>query len=203
MKILIADKFEKAGVEALQSLGHTVVSDPDLGPDTLSGAVTEHDPDILIVRSTKVPEPVFDAAKSLSLVIRAGAGYDTIDVGAASKRAISVANCPGKNSVAVAELTWGLITALDRKIPQPTSDLREGKWDKKGYGKASGLKGRTLGVIGPICSATQASSSARPSDATSGDDAARSSCSWGSAATSNSISSGHQWCPLCRVWRYR
>lgn len=148
MKVLIADKFEKSGVEGLTALGCEVVSDPDLGPETLPGAMKEHDPDVLVVRSTKVPAPVFDAARALALVIRAGAGYDTIDVEAASKRAISVANCPGKNSTAVAELAWGLICALDRKIAQQTMDLRDGKWDKKGYGKAEGLKGRTLGVIG-------------------------------------------------------
>ncbi len=148
MKVLIADKFESSGIHELEKLGCTVVSDPDLGPDTLPAAMNEHDPDILIVRSTKVPEPVFEAAGALALVIRAGAGYDTIDVAAASRRAISIANCPGKNSVAVAELTWGLIIALDRKIAQQTADLRDGVWNKKGYAKAQGLKGRTLGIIG-------------------------------------------------------
>jgi len=148
MKVLIADKFESSGIQELESLGCTVASDPDLGPDTLPAAMKEHNPDILIVRSTKVPEPVFEAAGALALVIRAGAGYDTIDVAAASQRAISVANCPGKNSVAVAELAWGLIIALDRKIAQQTMDLRHGAWDKKGYAKAKGLKGRTLGIIG-------------------------------------------------------
>jgi len=148
MKVLIADKFEQSGIDALAAMGCEAVSNPELSPETLPAAVAKLDPDVLIVRSTKVPEAVFEAAKSLSLVIRAGAGYDTIDIEAASKRAISVANCPGKNSVAVAELAWGLIIGLDRKIPQQTADLRNGAWDKKGYAKAEGLKGRTLGVIG-------------------------------------------------------
>jgi len=81
-------------------------------------------------------------------VIRAGAGYNTIDVEAASERGISVANCPGKNSIAVAELAFGLMLALDRRIPDNASDLQRGVWNKKEYSKARGLFGRTLGLIG-------------------------------------------------------
>src|SRR5262249_6209923 len=87
-------------------------------------------------------------AGRLSLVVRAGAGYNTIDVEAASARGIYVANCPGKNSVAVAELAFGLILALDRRIPDNASDLKRGAWNKKEYSKARGLFGSTLGLVG-------------------------------------------------------
>ena len=148
MKILIADKFQKRGIDELTSLGATVAYEPDVTADTLPSLIEKHDPDVLVVRSTKVKAPVFEAAKRLTLVVRAGAGVDNIDVPAASARGISVANCPGKNSIAVAELVWGLILACDRRIPDQTADLRAGAWNKKEYSKARGLYGRTLGVVG-------------------------------------------------------
>ena len=88
------------------------------------------------------------AATSLSLIVRAGAGVNTIDVHAASRRGIYVSNCPGKNSIAVAELTFALMLGLDRHIAENVSDLRAGKWNKKEYSKARGLFGRTLGILG-------------------------------------------------------
>ena len=80
--------------------------------------------------------------------MRAGAGVNTIDVAAASRRGIYVSNCPGRNSIAVAELAFGLILALDRRIPDNVADLRAGKWNKKEFSKGRGLFGRTLGVLG-------------------------------------------------------
>ena len=148
MKILIADKFQPGGLEELKSLGANVAYQPDATPDTLPAIVEAEDPDVLVVRSTKVLPPVFEKARRLTLVVRAGAGVDNIDVPAASARGISVANCPGKNSIAVAELVWGLILACDRRIAEQTIELRSGKWDKKEYSKARGLYGRTLGVVG-------------------------------------------------------
>jgi D-3-phosphoglycerate dehydrogenase len=148
MKVLIADKFQQKGIDELKALGATVAYEPDVTPETLPQLVERHDPDVLVVRSTKVKPPVFDVAKRLTLVVRAGAGVDNIDVPAASARGISVANCPGKNSIAVAELVWGLILACDRRIADQTADLRAGVWNKKEYSKARGLYGRTLGVIG-------------------------------------------------------
>lgn len=147
MKILIADKFEQSGIDALMGLGCDVTVNPDLKDDSLVEAIRESGADVLIVRSTKVAEPMLDAGR-LRLVIRAGAGYNTIDVAAASRRGIYVSNCPGKNSVAVAELAFGLILALDRRIPDNAADLRAGKWNKKEYSKARGLYGRTLGLVG-------------------------------------------------------
>ncbi len=147
MKVLVADKFEQSGLEGLKAADCEVVYNPDLKEDALRKAIAETHADVLVVRSTKVTQPMLDAG-SLSLVVRAGAGYDNIDVKAASARGIYVANCPGKNSVAVAELAFGLILALDRRIPDNVADLRAGKWNKKEYSKARGLYGRTLGLLG-------------------------------------------------------
>jgi len=91
---------------------------------------------------------MIDASPFLSLIIRAGSGYNNIDVSSASKRSIYVANCPGKNSIAVAELAMGLILSIDRRIPDNVYELRNGHWNKKEFSKAKGLFGRTLGIIG-------------------------------------------------------
>jgi len=146
--VLIADSFSTDGAESLRALGCDVHVDPSLSGDTLVDAVASRQPNALIVRSTKVPEAVFEAADRLGLVVRAGAGYDTIDVAAASARGIPVANCPGMNAIAVAEIAWGLILSCDRRIPDQCADLRSGVWAKKTYAKAAGLYGRTLGIVG-------------------------------------------------------
>jgi D-3-phosphoglycerate dehydrogenase len=147
MKVLVADKFEQSGLEGLRAADCDVIYNPDLKEDALRKAIADTQANVLVVRSTKVTDPMLDAGQ-LSLVVRAGAGYDNIDVTAASARGIYVANCPGKNSVAVAELAFGHILALDRRIPDNVADLRAGKWNKKEYSKARGLYGRTLGVLG-------------------------------------------------------
>jgi D-3-phosphoglycerate dehydrogenase len=148
MRVLIADKFERVGIDGLKELGCSVVSQPELTADALTAAVKEIDPHILIVRSTKVTAKTLHAGTSLTLVIRAGAGIDTIDVATASSRGIFVSNCPGKNSIAVAELVMALVLACDRRIPDQAADLRQGKWNKSEYSKARGLYGRTLGIVG-------------------------------------------------------
>ena len=147
MLILIADKFEQSGRDGLQALGCDVSYQPDLKDELLVAAVVQTRPDVLVVRSTRVTEPMLDAG-SIKLVVRAGAGYNTIDVAAASKRGIYVSNCPGKNSIAVAELAFALILALDRRIADNVISLRRGEWNKKEFSKARGLFGRTLGLIG-------------------------------------------------------
>jgi len=146
MKVLIADKLSPTAVRALEEMGHHVVVSPDLKAEDLPGAID--DAEVLVVRSTKVNAAAIEAGKSLSLIIRAGAGVNTIDVQKASDLGIHVTNCPGKNTEAVAELAIGLLIAADRRIPDATADLRGGKWRKKEYGKAAGLKGRTLGILG-------------------------------------------------------
>src|SRR5262249_49309347 len=102
MKVLVADKFEKSGLTGLAAVGCDVVYQPDLKDEALTEAIRTSEAEVLIVRSTRVTRAMLEAGK-LSLVVRAGAGYNTIDVEAASGRGIYVANCPGKNSVAVAE----------------------------------------------------------------------------------------------------
>jgi D-3-phosphoglycerate dehydrogenase len=87
-------------------------------------------------------------AGHLSLIVRAGAGYNTIDVAHASARGIYVSNCPGRNAIAVAELAFGLILALDRRIPDNVATLRAGTWNKKEFSQAAGLFGKTLGLLG-------------------------------------------------------
>lgn len=154
MKVLIADPFEQAGKDGLAALGCEVVSDPTLTPDTLPDAVAKLDPAVLVVRSKKVRPAAIQAAKGLKLIIRAGAGYDNIDLAAASAKSIPVCNCPGMNAVAVAELVFAHLLACDRRLPDQTADLRQGGaggaggWNKKEYAKARGLKGLTLGVVG-------------------------------------------------------
>jgi D-3-phosphoglycerate dehydrogenase len=147
MIVLIADKFEQSGIDGLKAAGCQVISEPALEGEALATAIRGTGADVLVVRSTKVDAAMLDAGR-LSLVVRAGAGYNTIDVAAASTRGIYVSNCPGKNAVAVAELTFGLILALDRRIPDNVVELRAGRWNKKEFSKASGLFGQTLGVLG-------------------------------------------------------
>ena len=148
MRVLIADKLPDTTRTRLASTGFEVRAEPSLKGAELTEALRTFDPEILVVRSTKVEAEHTTAASSLSLVVRAGAGYNTIDVEACSRRGIFVANCPGKNAVAVAELTIGLILALDRHIPENVADARGGEWNKAAYSKGRGLSGRTLGIIG-------------------------------------------------------
>jgi D-3-phosphoglycerate dehydrogenase len=146
MRILIADSFSEKHLDAFRALGLDVDYRPALGKGDLPSAVGGAT--ILVVRSTEVSAETIAAGEELALVIRAGAGVNTIDRKAASGRGVFVANCPGKNSIAVAELALGLLLALDRRIPDNVADLRAGVWNKKEYSKAGGLYGRTLGVVG-------------------------------------------------------
>lgn len=148
MNVLIADKFPEAQQQTLREAGLTVISEPGIKGESLVEAIKEKEPEILVVRSTKVPEEAIAAFPGLSLIVRAGAGYDTIDVPAASSRSVYVANCPGMNSIAVAELAFALILSLDRRVPDNVADLRKGVWNKGEYSKADGIYGKTLGIIG-------------------------------------------------------
>jgi D-3-phosphoglycerate dehydrogenase len=148
MKLLVADKFETVGIDGLKDLGCDVVLRPEVTAEDLAGVIREVNPKVLVVRGKKVGEAALSSGPALSLVIRAGAGIDTIDVAAASRLGIFVSNCPGKNSIAVAELVLGLLLALDRRIPDQVIDLRNGQWQKGEYSKARGLHGRTLGILG-------------------------------------------------------
>ena len=147
MKVLVADAFEKSGLDGLAAAGCRVDYQPELKDDGLQASIGSSGADVLVVRGTKVTAAMLDAGR-LSLIVRAGAGYNTIDVAAASRRGIYVSNCPGKNAIAVAELAFALILALDRRVPDNVATLRAGKWDKKEFSRARGLFGKTLGLLG-------------------------------------------------------
>lgn len=147
MRVLIADKFEQSGRDGLQAIGCEISFQPDLKDEALVEAIRNENPDVLVVRGTKVTDPML-AEGQIKLVVRAGAGFNTIDVAAASRRGIYVSNCPGKNSIAVAELALALVLSLDRRVADNVISLRRGEWNKKEFSRARGLYGRTLGLIG-------------------------------------------------------
>jgi len=146
VKVLIADKFSESHLAQLIDLGHDVTLNPDLSKDDLPATIPGYE--ALIVRSTKVTSETIDAGDKLNLVIRAGAGVNTIAIDHAAENGVFVCNTPGKNSVAVAELAMGLLMAIDRNIPDQVRDLRKGKWRKKRYAKTQGLAGRSIGIVG-------------------------------------------------------
>lgn len=146
MKVLIADKLPEQYVQKLRDHDLEVIYEPKLGENDLPKAA--EDVDIIVVRSTVVNAETIEKSKKLNLIIRAGAGYNNINVAAANKKGVYVANCPGKNAIAVAELALGLIISLDRQIPDNVSDFRAGKWNKAAYSKANGLYGKTIAIVG-------------------------------------------------------
>lgn len=146
MHVLVADSIDVTALDALAQAGHRVTADPGLSAAALPENMESVD--ALVVRSTKVQADAIQAASSLALIVRAGAGTENVDVQAASDRGVHVCNVPGRNAVAVAELTLGLLLAVDRHIVAGTADLRAGIWNKKRYAEAEGLMGRTLGIIG-------------------------------------------------------
>jgi D-3-phosphoglycerate dehydrogenase len=146
MRLLIADKLHPKAVEELRSLPVDVIYEPELTKETLETKLAGFG--ILVVRSKEVTRKAIEGARSLNLIVRAGAEVATIDVKAASERGIYVANVPGKNSSAVAELVFGFMIALDRRIPDAVAGLRAGRWERMDYGKAEGLQGKTIGIAG-------------------------------------------------------
>jgi D-3-phosphoglycerate dehydrogenase len=146
MKTLIADKFSEGHIARLNQLGCEVTYKPTAKAEELPGLIGPYK--ILVVRSKQVTAETLKVASQLALVLRAGAGVNTIDVKAASARGVFVSNCPGKNSIAVAELVFALLLAIDRRIPENAAALRAHKWNKKEFSKADGVFGKTLGVIG-------------------------------------------------------
>src|SRR5918992_2009813 len=146
MRVLFADAIDPSTVEALEEQGHECTRRPDLSSDDLPGEIAGFE--VLVVRSTKVTAAAIDAADALELIVRAGAGTNTIDVEAASQVGMYVTNVPGRNAIAVAELTMGLLLAIDRRIADNVADLRTGSWNKTAYSKADGLFGRRLGIVG-------------------------------------------------------
>lgn len=146
VEIVFADSTRSNTVQELERRGHgctTLSSEQRLKlEDHVASA------DVVVVRSTSVTRDVIAAAPQLGLIVRAGAGTDTIDLDYASEAGVYVCNVPGQNAAAVAELTLGLILAIDRQIPAAVSDLNRGVWNKEGYSEARGLKGQSLGILG-------------------------------------------------------
>ena len=146
MRILIADKLDETAKRALEEIGHEVQESPDFSSDDLPHYI--QGTEVLVVRSTRVTAETLRSADRLTLIVRAGAGVDTIDVEAASELGIHVCNIPGKNAAAVAELTFALVLGIDRRIVDGATDLRQGVWNKKDYSTADGIMGKTIGIIG-------------------------------------------------------
>ena len=146
MNILFADKFPEAQLALLESQQHACRLQPELSADELPDAIG--DADVLVVRSTKVNGTTLRSGSNLKMVIRAGAGTNTIDKSTAASRDIPVCNVPGKNALAVAELAFGLLICIDRNIPCGVQDLNTGVWNKKRYSKSQGIFGRRLGIVG-------------------------------------------------------
>lgn len=146
MKVCIADKVSSQMVKDIERTGAQVTYSPNVSEAELAGSIG--DSHVLIVRSKKVNAAAITAAQHLALIVRAGAGVNTIDLDTANERGIQVANCPGQNADAVAELAIALLAACDRRVVQAHNEMAAGNWNKKEYQKARGLKGRTLGVLG-------------------------------------------------------
>jgi len=146
MKILFADALPESYIDLLRQQGDECIVAPELGADDIPDVIKGID--VLVVRSTRVTAETIDRSDVLGLIVRSGAGTNTIDCQAAASSGIYVCNVPGTNSIAVAELTLGLLLALDRHIPAAANDLRNGTWNKDGYSKADGLMGKTFGIVG-------------------------------------------------------
>lgn len=143
--ILITDGLDQAGKSILRAASHvddkTGVSAPDLVQ-----AVGAYD--ALIVRGrTQVTAQIFQSAKKLKVVGRAGVGVDNIDLESARKHGVTVVNAPASTTLAVAELTFGLLLALAREIPRADAGMKKGEWLKKEL-EGVELNGKTLGIIG-------------------------------------------------------
>ena len=147
MRILVADRLPAHFEESMRTAGHECVVEPGLTDATLPDAVAGVD--VVVVRSTKVTAAALSAADSLRLVVRAGSGTNTIDCDEATRRGVLVANVPGRNALAVAELTMALLLSVDRAVPDNVAELRAGRWDKSRFsGIGRGLHGRRLGIVG-------------------------------------------------------
>jgi D-3-phosphoglycerate dehydrogenase / 2-oxoglutarate reductase len=146
MRVLVAGRLPKDSLEEIQSLGVELLYQPTLAPNDLAAALAGVN--VLVVRGLLVDAAAIGAGDALNLIIRAGSGVGQIDVAAASARGIYVANTPGKNASAVAELTMTLIGCLDRRIPDASASLRTGAWEKEEFAQAMGLRGRRLGIAG-------------------------------------------------------
>jgi len=145
-RILVTEKIADGGIDALHAAGHAVDEQLGLSPEQLLDAVKGAH--ALIVRSsTQVTAEVLEAGTDLVIVGRAGLGVDNIDVDAATKRGVMVANAPGTNALSTAELAIALMLSLARNVPQAASALKAGRWEKSKW-EGTELHGKTLGLLG-------------------------------------------------------
>ena len=148
MRILVTDGMDQSAVAALRADGHEVV-EQFFPPEELGKALREFD--VAVVRSkTKVRKVQIDEALGgkLKMIIRGGVGVDNIDVEYAEEKGIIVRNTPKASSRSVAELTMAHIFSCARFISAAGHTMREGKWEKKAYGKGIELAGKTIGIVG-------------------------------------------------------
>jgi D-3-phosphoglycerate dehydrogenase len=144
-KILITDGLDESGQSILRASAN-VDDRNNISADDLLKAIPDYDG--LIVRGrTKVTASVMEAGSKLKVIGRAGVGVDNIDLEAAKKHNITVVNAPMSTTLAVAELTFGLMLALAREIPRADAGMKQGKWLKKEL-EGVELNGKTLGIIG-------------------------------------------------------
>jgi len=142
-KVLVREEIAEAGVRLLRERGFEVDVD---GDSDLAETIGRYD--AIIVRSaTKVTADLIARADNLKVIGRAGVGIDNVDVEAATRRGIVVANAPESTVISAAEHTIGLLVALTRNIPQAHAALKQGRWERKTYGGVE-LADKTLGVLG-------------------------------------------------------
>lgn len=147
MKVLVSDNLAKSGIEKLKNVPELeVVVNTGLTPDELRQVIKDFDG--LVIRSaTKVTADLIDAAENLKVVARAGIGLDNVDIAHASKRGIVVMNTPEGNVITTAEHAIAMMLSLTRNIPQATSSIKNGKWEKKRF-QGREVFHKVLGIIG-------------------------------------------------------
>jgi len=146
MKILICDKTEKEYIDQMRAAGLTVDVRDDISAEELPSVLPAYDG--MVVRSrTKVRKPLIDVCPNLKVILRGGAGLDTIDFEYAKSKGVTVMNTPLANSASVAELTIGYMIMMARSLYQATASVKAGKWDKKNF-DGDEIGGKTLGLIG-------------------------------------------------------
>ena len=151
MKILVACELPEFAIAELRTLTTEIVHRPDARPDELRELIPGVG--ILVVDGRRVSPDTIQRGEALQMIVHAGPGPGDIAVADASAQGVFVTNCPDQHAVAVAELAFGLILALDRRIVDSTVALREGRWNRSEAKDARGLAGRTLGLLGagPAC----------------------------------------------------
>ena len=146
MKILICDKTENEYIEQMRAAGLTVDVQDDITPEELFNVLPAYDG--MVVRSrTKVRQPLIDVCPNLKVIVRGGAGLDTIDHEYAKSKGITVMNTPLANGLSVAELALGYMFVLARSLYKATATMKAEKWEKKSF-NGDELGGKTLGIIG-------------------------------------------------------